>query len=64
MHKEKVDLPLILKATHISEILQVSQRVAYEIMERSDFPLIRIGRCKRVSREEFFRWLDGQGRDG
>lgn len=57
MNKEKVDFPLILTAMHISEIMHVSKRVAYEIMERSDFPLIRIGRCKRVSKDAFFKWL-------
>ncbi|NLS41235.1 DNA-binding protein [Bacillus subtilis] len=50
--------------TKLQTVRGIQERVAYEIMERSDFPLIRIGRCKRVSREEFFRWLDGQGRDG
>ena len=58
MKKEKDDFPLILTATDISEIIFVSKRIAYEIMERPDFPLIRIGRCKRVLREEFFYWLE------
>lgn len=58
MKKEKEDFPLILTATEVSEIIFVSKRVAYEIMERPDFPLIRIGRCKRVSRDAFFHWLE------
>jgi hypothetical protein len=58
--KKIEDYPLILHAAHLAEIIGVSKRVAYEIMDRSGFPLIRIGRCKRVTREAFFRWLDEQ----
>ncbi|WP_238458156.1 helix-turn-helix domain-containing protein [Alkalihalobacterium alkalinitrilicum] len=54
------DYPYILTATHISEIMGISKRVAYEIMDYKDFPLIRIGRTKRVKRESFFRWLEQQ----
>ncbi|MFJ5761668.1 DNA-binding protein [Neobacillus sp. NPDC093182] len=54
------DFPLFLNAKNISEIMRVSLRKAYEIMEYSDFPLIKIGRCKRVEREGFFEWLEQQ----
>lgn len=49
--------PLVLTAKEISLILKISKPSAYEVMKRSDFPLIKIGRCKRVLREEFFVWL-------
>lgn len=52
--------PEILRVNHISAILGVSKRVAYEIMEYKGFPLIRVGRLKRVNRELFFQWLDKQ----
>ncbi|MGG4492442.1 helix-turn-helix domain-containing protein [Brevibacillus reuszeri] len=54
------EYPLVLNATHIAEIIGVSKRVAYEIMEKSGFPLIRIGRCKRVTKEALFKWLNEQ----
>jgi hypothetical protein len=38
--------PDILKAKHLSTLLGASERTAYEIMERTDFPLIRVGRLK------------------
>ncbi|WP_317616472.1 helix-turn-helix domain-containing protein [Bacillus sp. HNG] len=50
--------PFVLTADHVAEIVGVSTRVAYELMERKDFPLIRIGRLKRVNRDEFFKWLN------
>jgi excisionase family DNA binding protein len=49
--------PEILRVEHVAEIIGVSKRVAYEIMEYKGFPLIRIRRSKRVNREDFFRWL-------
>lgn len=55
---EKKDLPIVLTAEEISKILKVSKRVAYEIMDAPDFPLIRIRRSKRVNREDFFSWLE------
>lgn len=58
--KKADDYPLILTATDLSEIMKVSKRTAYEVMNNSDFPLIRIGKCKRVDREEFFSWLEKQ----
>ncbi|KYG28134.1 helix-turn-helix domain-containing protein [Alkalihalobacillus trypoxylicola] len=56
--KKVEDYPIFLKAKHIQEILGVSQRHAYEIMELKDFPLIRMGRNKRVNRDEFFSWVN------
>ena len=60
MSKHIEDYPLMLTAVHISEILMVSKPTAYELMEHSTFPLIRIGRTKRVQREDFFDWLSQQ----
>jgi excisionase family DNA binding protein len=65
-HKEETimkkieDYPLILTAEHIAEIMGISKRVAYELMEYKGFPLIRVGRLKRVNREAFFKWLEEQ----
>lgn len=49
--------PIILTAGDISKIIKVSKPTAYELMDKHDFPLIKIGRCKRVLRDEFFLWL-------
>lgn len=55
---EKKDYPIVLTATEIAEILGVSKRVAYEIMDTTGFPLIKIRRSKRVNRDDFFNWLE------
>jgi excisionase family DNA binding protein len=54
---EEENYPIILTVKEISNILKISKPTAYEIMNQSDFPLLRIGRCKRVLRDEFFKWL-------
>jgi hypothetical protein len=60
MKKNIEDFPLILNAKHISEITGVSLKKAHEIMNHSDFPLIRLGKSKKVKRDGFFEWLDKQ----
>ena len=58
MKQSEIDAyPIILTAIEISKILKISKPTAYELMKRHDFPLIKIGRCKRVLRDEFFLWL-------
>lgn len=58
MRKNDIEsLPIILSAKDISQILKISKPSVYQLMESSNFPLIRIGRCKRVLRDEFFLWL-------
>jgi predicted DNA-binding transcriptional regulator AlpA len=61
MFKDEIGTyPLVLTAKEISLILKISKPSAYEVMNRNDFPLIKIGRCKRVLRDEFFLWLMNQ----
>lgn len=61
--KRKEDYPLVLTVNEIMEILGIGRRVAYELMDRPDFPCIRLGdRLKRVNRDAFFEWLDKQSK--
>lgn len=52
------ELPIVLTAIEICEILKVSKPTAYDLMESENFPLIRFGRSKRVMRDKFFEWLE------
>lgn len=57
------NLPYILKADHVAQILGIHQSTAYEIMNRSDFPLIQLDTSsKRVKRDSFFEWLESKER--
>jgi excisionase family DNA binding protein len=61
---KKEDYPMVMQVEHVAEVLDISKRVAYELMERQDFPLIRVGRLKRVNRDSFFQWLEGANEKG
>lgn len=60
---KKEDFPLILQAHHVADILCISRRKAYEVMEYKGFPLIRVGRAKRVGRDAFFQWIENQNEE-
>ncbi|MEM4993020.1 MULTISPECIES: helix-turn-helix domain-containing protein [Priestia] len=49
--------PYILTAKHVQEILGVGKEKAYQLMDGESFPVIKIGRHKKVQREAFFRWI-------
>lgn len=55
------ELPLVLDAKNVTDILGISLTAAYRLFDRDDFPTIRTGiRRKLVSREAFFDWLKRQ----
>jgi excisionase family DNA binding protein len=54
------EYPDILTAKHIAEILNISYRYAYEVMEWNGFPLIKMGRKKIVRKDKFIEWLEKQ----
>lgn len=60
-HTKYDELPLILNARDVANILGISLTAAYRLFDRKDFPTIRTGiRRKLVSREAFFDWLKQQ----
>ncbi|WP_347552971.1 DNA-binding protein (plasmid) [Pseudalkalibacillus hwajinpoensis] len=61
MIKTKADYPIILTALEVAEILQTSKCNAYRVMDFKGFPLVRVGRLKRVGRDAFFEWFEKQG---
>ncbi|OOR10201.1 DNA-binding protein [Bacillus cereus] len=52
------DYPIMLKVDHVAEVLGISQRKAYDIMDQKGFPLVKIGRKKVVPKEAFFNWVE------
>jgi len=60
MSKSKEQYPIVLKASHIAEILAVSEPTAYKLMRQEGFPLFSSGRIMRALRDEFFKWLESQ----
>lgn len=52
------ELPIVLEAKDIMDILGMCKTKVYDLMEAEGFPLIRLGRNKRVMRDKFFEWLE------
>lgn len=50
-------LPLFLKVNQVCAILGVSKQFVHQLIQRDDFPAIRIERIIRVPRDDFFAWV-------
>ena len=53
-------LPYYIDADGIASLLGISRSASYQIMHRSDFPLVQIGKRMLVRTDRFLRWLDAQ----
>lgn len=53
-------LPMVLKPADVRLVLDVSRNTVYEIFHREDFPCFRVGKQLRISREQFFLWMEQQ----
>ncbi len=54
----KDELPLMLNASLIKDILGLSLSGAYALMQQKDFPVLRIGGKLLSPRDKFFEWID------
>ncbi len=44
----------------LSKILNTSQTFTYQLVNRNDFPKIRIGRAIRIPKDEFTVWFENE----
>ncbi|MFS1513430.1 helix-turn-helix domain-containing protein [Chengkuizengella sp. SCS-71B] len=51
--------PEVLTPKHIQEILDIGERQTYELLLSKPFHYVRVGRMYKISRETFFKWLNG-----
>ena len=52
------ELPLFLCADHVAELLGISISGAYELMQESPFPVLKVGNRKVVPKEKFLVWVE------
>lgn len=60
MKKEYTDfdqLPVMLNADQLAQVLGISRAGAYQLMHATDFPTIRIGKRMIVSKDGLVKWL-------
>ena len=60
VYKSYDDLPLFLNAKMVAQVLGVSISTAYELLNDSGFPTLRVGSRMVVPKEKFVQWAEGQ----
>ena len=58
------ELPLFLNANLVSQVLGVSISTAYELMNESGFPVLRVGSRMVVPKERFVEWVSQRTQGG
>lgn len=58
IYKSYDELPLMLNAETIKNVLGISLTSAYELMHEKDFPSIKIGSRIIVPKDKFREWID------
>lgn len=54
------ELPLMLNAELVSQVLGISISSAYELMHEKSFPSVRIGNRYIVPKDHLRKWIDKQ----
>ncbi len=54
------DLPVMLTAPEVGEILGISRAAAYELVRSRGFPRLKIGTRILVPKDKFLVWIDEQ----
>ena len=62
-YKTYDELPLMLNAQNLTEVLGISIASAYELMHEKDFPSFKVGSRMFVNREKFIAWVDEKSRE-
>ena len=58
IYKSYDELPLMLNAETIKNVLGISLTSVYELMHEKDFPSIKIGSRIIVPKDKFREWID------
>lgn len=52
------ELPVMLQASHVQQVLGLSTGKAYEVMNSEGFPAQHFGRRVMVLKADFVKWLE------
>ncbi len=48
----------LITVSEMAKILKISRSKAYSLIKQVDFPIIRIGKCVRISKNAMLQWLN------
>ena len=60
MNEIIANFPDVLTAEQLASALQISKSGAYALLNRSDFPTLRIGGRKMVMKKDLLEWLNSR----
>lgn len=60
IYKDYNELPLVMNAEHIANLMGISKANAYTLMHIKGFPILNVGKRMLVQRDAFFEWLNSQ----
>ena len=63
IYKSYDELPLMLNAEMLKDILGISLASVYELLHDKDFPSIKIGNRIIVPKEKFIEWIDARAKN-
>ena len=52
--------PLLLRADEAAALLAIGRTKVFEMMAAGELPVIRIGRCVRIPKDQLERWIGDQ----
>ena len=58
------ELPLLLNVKQLAELLGVSDSSVYELIQKDDFPSLRIGKRIVIPKEELRKWISVHTKGG
>ncbi len=61
-YKSYDELPVMFSPATLAEILGVSKATAYGVVNRPDFPKLRIGKRIIISKKCYLEWIEEQFR--
>lgn len=53
--------PQFFTVNELAELLRIGRSSAYELCQRNEFPVVRIGKNIRIPEQGLYNWIDEQG---
>lgn len=48
----------LLTVMEMAELLKISRSKAYALIKENGFPIVKIGKCIRINKQELFKYLN------
>ena len=56
---EREELPEVMTIKDVKQFLKIGRNSAYDLVNRKEFRVLRVGKSIRINRADFLRWFDG-----